>query len=444
MAKTATTEAVNPLSDFDFNDNAEFFGIKTDNNTLDDTIKEIKSKNVVTEEGAKAKEKATEIKEVAGDNDDDELADEEFFADSEKPKPVSKKTTKKEEIEEVVDEDEVVDEEAKIKPTKSKKEEAEVEEVEVTGKKGKSSSKKEEEEDEEEDDAKFYTTLAGELKEKGILQLVEIPKDKELSEEEFFELQNQELDLRIDEAMEGLVEGLDDDAKRFLKFKKDGGNTHEFFQIYANTLGINTLDDSDPAQVDKVIRYYLTTVEGLEGDEFDDRLKYIKEGGKSKTFATKWFDKIRADEDEEKETLQKAVEANKKSRIEKAKAFNDELTEIALKTDAVGAFTFTKADQKKIIATITKPTVKIGKDKYVPEFNAKLGKVLSGKTETDKKNLLVLAYLIDNNFDTKGLTATTTTKVVKEVKSTLKAVKSGGVKAHSSNRGEKRELSDYF
>lgn len=442
MATTEKAVGLSPLSNFDFNDDVEFFGQKIEK-TEDNIIKEVKLKNITTEEGAKKKEEVTEIKEIKGeDGEDDE--DMEFFPDVEKESSTKLKTkpTKKQDVEEETEEDDDTESE-KIVPKKksyiNKKEEVEDESTDKENK----GSKETEEETEEEDESKFYTTLAKELKEKGILQLVEVPKDKEITEEQFFELQNEEFDLRVDEALEGLIKGLDDDGKAFLKFKKDGGKTHDFLATYASSLDMEALDDTDPNQVDKVIRHYLSTVEGLEGDEFDERLKYIKDGGKAKVYANKWFEKIKTDDDEQKEAIQKAVETAKKTKAENNKAFNEALTEVALKTDAVGAFTFTKADQKRLVASITKSTVKVGKDRYIPETYNRLNKVLQAKTEDDKRNLLLLAHLLENNFDIKDVAVKTTTKIVKEVKSKLKDAKTG-VKAHSSNRTTKRDLSDYF
>src|SRR6188768_38134 len=81
--------------------------------------------------------------------------------------------------------------------------------------KGKKDTKDDDSEgDSEEDDVKFYTSLAQSLKEKGIFS-IELDKDAEIDEDGFFELQDKELEQRVDETIDDFFKGLDNDAKQF-------------------------------------------------------------------------------------------------------------------------------------------------------------------------------------------------------------------------------------
>lgn len=432
MATEVKPTGTNSLAEFEFDDNNEFFGQKVKSDDTD--IKEVKSNGKLDGK----KEEATSIKETKTDQDD--IVDEDDVTFFEEPK---KATTKKEEIEE--EEDEVVVEE-KTKPTKTttKKEEKEDEDEDATTKKEpKKTTKKEEE---PEDESKFFTTLAAELKEKGILSTVALPKDKDITEDEFFELHDKEIEARVTEAFEGFFKELDPDAIDFLKFKRSGGKTHEFFAAYTDTLDIDEFDDTNKAQIEKVIRHYISTVEDLDGEDLEDRIKYINESGLAKVKAGKWFDKIKAAEKQEKEELTKQVELQAKQREQAAKEFADAFLEVATSTEEVGGFTFTKAEQKELASYVTKPTVKIGKNKFIPEFNKKLGAILKAEKPEDKQKLLVLAKLLKTDFDTSGITIKEKTKVAREAKSKLREAKTGGKSLHSSgvnNRGE-RSLADFF
>lgn len=437
MAKETENAKSSLLETFEFDNDNEFFGVPVEKDDKPLNIKEVKSDSINTDK----KEEATSIKEVKSDDEDNELEDEKFF---EEPKESKKK--KVEFIEDDDDDSEIEKpDNKKKKPVTTKKPEA-LSEIETPEDEedGKTDNNKEEEDKKEEDD-KFYTTLALELKEKGILESAEIPKDKDLTEDEFFELQEKEIEARVDETFQAFFEELDEDARRFLKHKKNGGTTHDFLATYAaSDIGIEEFDENDKAQVNRVLNYYLTTVEELDGDELEDRMKYITEGGKTKITAAKFFNKIKETEKLEREALEKAVEKASIKKQENAKAFNTELANVAKETETVGDFTIPKAEIPKLIQSIIKPTVKVGKNKYTPSFQNKLSKILNAGTAEDKQRLLLLAKLVDDDFKVgDNFKTKKKTEVTKEIRSKLKEAKTQP-KTHSSGSQNKRQLSDFF
>jgi len=90
---------------------------------------------------------------------------------------------------------------------------------------------------------------------------------------------------------------------------------------------------------------------------------------------------------------------------------------------------------------ITKPTVKVGKNKYITEFQAELGEIFKGEGE-NKKKLLLLAKLVKSQFDVKDLIEETKTKVVKDAKSKLQQSRTG-VRPSTSGGNNKKSLSDF-
>lgn len=413
MAKEATETQTGSLQDFSF-DNDTWFGQKEEIDATEQVLKEVKgtAKTVADDgEGGETKVEATNIKDTKTKEDEDE--EEPTFFGEEKPEDKPKE-----------EDEETEEEEGKDKGKKKEKDEGK---------------------DNPENDDKFFTTLAGELKEKGIFQNVELKEGEEITEEKFFELQDAEIEKRVEETFEAFFEELDEDAKNFLRFKKNGGKTADFFASHTASAGIDldNFDVENEAQRTQMLTHYLSTVEKLDAEDIKDRIEWLKEGGKEKTYATKYQKAMQATRDELKETIVKSQEEAAKQREAEVSNFNNSLNETLGKTETVGAFTFTKNDQKELGGYITKPTVKVGKNKYVPAFQAEIANIFRADSEESKQKLLLLAKLVKSNFDVSDLVTETKTKVVKQAKSRLQEAKTG-VKPSTSGNYTKKSLGDYF
>ncbi len=357
----------------------------------------------------------------------------------EKPKPASKKEEDgDEEIEDPFEFEEVKGKEVKKEAKKEEPKKAKTEEVEEE------EDEEEEEEEEVDDDTldeDFYTNLALDLKDRGTLQEVEIPKDKKLTREEFFDLQEDEVNKRFEEAIDGFAESFDEDGKEYIKWKKNGGSTRDFVVKYlAPTFDLKEFDEENETHIKKTIDHYLRTVEELDGEELEERKEFIKNGGKSKIFAKTAFSKITKADNERKKALQEELDSVAKEREEKKKAFDDELNELLKSTETVGSFTISKEDRKRLGDYMTKPTVKAGKNSFVPQVMAELGKILKGATPKDKKHFIILSKIIQSNFKLDDLEAKVETRVTKDIKT---RIKKGSPKLTSGGRGV-RQLADAF
>lgn len=424
--KSETTDSQSgSLANFNFDGDDEFFGIPGSGVKKEEdgaaTLKEVKGTG-------KAGAESTEISEVKTDEDPDEDDEVEFFGDKDK-KP-KKAAAKKEEAEKPAEEEEEEEDDEKETTTSAK------------DKKGKED--KETADEDEPEDAEFFTTLAEELVEKGIFQNVELKKGEKISQDKFFELHDAEIEARTTETIAALFEELDDDAKAFIKFKKDGGRTQDFVSTFSKSLDIEELDENDDKQRDKVITHYLRTVEGLDDTEIADRKAWLKEGGKEKTYATKYFNSIKKADQKAKEELISKQEKAAEKREQDAAAFNESITEVISKTEAIGVFPITKEEQKSLPAYITKPTVKVGKNKYAPPFQAKLMETLRAATLKDQKNLILMAKLFKSDFDVTELVKSTKTEVIKNTRSKLIKHKETGAKPASSGNTEKTTLADFI
>lgn len=407
--------------------------------TVDEIVKEVVTEDddFEVEEAEAPKAKPAKVKAKAkgeteiSSEEEDELEDEDFtFGEEtkqpakEKPKAPAKKEAKE-----------------KVKPEAEDTEEEDEEEEE-----DKVPHKPEVGEAEEVSDGKFFFTQAKEMIEKGKFHHVKLPEDKEeLSEDEYFDLNDQEIEGRVTETFEAFFEELDEEGVDFLKFKRDGGRSQDFISIYGNSPvpdfegGYNAENEGHRQEV---IESYLFLVDKMDAEEVKDRLEWLKENGKEKAYSDKYYNKLVEIDTAQKTALLQGQAAAAKKKEAEAKKFNAAMAELLDKTEQVGQLKITKEDKKKLGNFFTKPSVRVGKNKYVPEFNYKLGQILKAETPEAKQTLLLLGKLVDNGFDFTDIITKAETKAAKAVKSKLKDSKNG-VKPSSSGNYTKRSLADF-
>lgn len=399
------------LDNFSFDTEQTFFGVPgtgPQDNEEDETAEVI----------AKVKTEGSELEE--DDNDEPTVLDDKA------------KTKKKEGDKKVVD--------------KKKEEELEFFEDEDKTKKKKDGEEEGEEtpETEEKPDDKFFKTLASEMKEKGIFQNVELDPEKDYTEEEFFEMQDKEIEARVDETFEQFFEEMSQDGKDFLKFVKDGGKPGEFIATYQQDIPLETLDADDEDQRNAVLAHYLTTVENMDKDDVADRIKWLNNNGKAKANAEKYFAKMKESEKTNREALVLKQKTIAEKRVKDGEAFTTGLKEVLAKTESVRDIPITKEEQKTLADYITKPTVKVGKNRYVPEMQTEIARMFKAETPEDKADLLLLAKFLKNKFDTSDITVKAQTTIVQTAKSKLRGAKEGVNTKTSGSYSGKKSLTDYF
>jgi hypothetical protein len=290
----------------------------------------------------------------------------------------------------------------------------------------------------EETDEKFFTTLASELKEQGVFQNLKLEKDKTLSQEDFIKLQDEEVNLRVEEAIESFMEELDDDGKSFLKFKKDGGETRDFFSITRQKVSIPKGNLEDEKFQKKIIDYYNKNYEGMDDEESSDMIEWLQDGGKLEKKAEVINNKINSLVSKaEKEALKRQKELKESQELADKKFISD-LTAVVKETDKIKDFPITKKDKSELVRYMTKPSVKVGKNKFLTQFQADLQKVTK-----DNKTFVLLAKLVKNGFDISDIKKTVETKKAVDLKSKLEKQKANP-SFRSSGSSTKKQLSDYF
>jgi hypothetical protein len=429
------------IRDLTFDDEQTWFGTKeeTDSQTTR-TIKEVKQNTLDSQTSPKT-----------GDDDEGEGEEQEvtFFGDE---KPEKKPQEKPKEKPQSKSEDETEgDDEAEKEDTKKGKEKPK-ETVKAEEKGGDEDEEEKgdesgEEVDDKEKDVKFFTQLAEELVENGVLGTVELKKGEKIDQEKFFELQNAEVEARVDEAFNGFFEELknDPDAVAFIQFKRHGGKTENFLKTWSKRteMDLTSFDENDEKQVKKVINYFLTNVSKLDAEDVEDTYTTLKETGKDKARAKQYFAKIQEMRQQEEKEL---VENQKKiaERQEKdAEKYRESLSEVAEAVEEVGVIPILKNEKKSIVDYILKPTVKI-KNGFVPQFNIDISAILNSTKPEDLQKLMAIAKLMKNNFKIKELKPKVQTEVVKTVQSKLKESRENPRAASGSSSKKVRSLADNF
>jgi hypothetical protein len=288
----------------------------------------------------------------------------------------------------------------------------------------------------------IFKDLTLDLKDKGVFS-EDILKDlgeEDITEEKFFELQEKEIELRVDETFEAFFEEMDEDAKSFLKFKKEGGNTYEFLNHLIQKSSVSTIEDIETESdfvKETFLRNYYKTTEGLDDSEIEDKLEFLKEKGKIDVYATKFFEKEKLNATKrEQELLSKQEEIKNQQELKKKEQLK-EVVEVLSSNKEIKNFKITSEDKATLANFIYKPTVKTGKNQYISEFQKKLTEAFA-----DKEKLILIAKLLKSDFNTTDLVEKGKKELTKEVKKSLSRL-SQGKDLSTSNTG-KKSLADYF
>lgn len=395
------------------------------------------------------------MKEITSDEDDEEV-EEVFKNKTGKPKAPTKKEAQtakaKQEPEDTEDEDEEnaefnfgdeddeevagdEDDEEDNQPKEKVKEKKTAKTEKVDTKKGAEGG--------DEDD---FTDLALDLKDRGIFQHVEIGENDKVDTDKLYESIDAEVEGRVDEVFEGFFEEAGEEGTALLKHLKAGGTTRDFIQVWGNrSLNIQDFDSDNKKHREQVIAHYLRSTDAeMDDDDIKERIEDLEESGKAKKMADRYFARIQSEEEESKRELAERTKLAQEEKEKNAKAFAKSLTSLIEKTDEVKGFKFSPEDKKALNQLILNPKIKVGKNKYIPEFNYKLGEILKAGTPEAAQRLILLAKLVNTDFDMSDFKVKAKTEVSKEVKSRIKAAKRNVRPSSAGNfNNGKKALADF-
>jgi len=272
-----------------------------------------------------------------------------------------------------------------------------------------------------------YSNLYDNLLEEGIF-------DKEEDEEpikdvdDFYERVESKIEKRVDEALSTFFQDeLDDDARQFLMFKRNGGKTSDFIQTYSKSGDYESMDITKESAQKAVLRAKLKE-EGFTEDEAEDEIETLIELGKLESRAKKYHNKL-----VEKEKAEKAALLERQEELRRTAAENRKNTYKAL---------------QDIVRSGKASNVKLGKsDTSLPDYvlaPASKGEKVSQfakdlqEVYRDPEKLMLLAKLVREDLELSNLkNAVITSK-------TRKARKSLTTRRSETDTGEKKRLADFF
>lgn len=293
-------------------------------------------------------------------------------------------------------------------------------------------AKKPEDKEEPEPEPKFFNEKTGEeevepgevsnvfkgsfkgLKESGIFKHIDVEnEEEEIDPERFLELQQEEYEIEVTERLKNwATEELDEDARAFISFKTKGGDTAEFFKALAPVAEVPVGDLKDEVYQDDIIRYNLLK-EGWDAEEVEDRLEYLTKIGKKEQQALKYDQKTK----KELQVLrEEAVKKQEKISLEQKKqedAFKANIKKTLESVDNIKGFPFSVVEKNKAFNFITKRELKAGNMTITP-FQKKLAEIFQ-----DPEKTILLARLVETDFDMSSFEKGVKTKHTKEIKKDL-------------------------
>ena len=271
---------------------------------------------------------------------------------------------------------------------------------------------------EEEDETKkesttdntFYEDVYKDLKEAGIFKHVELEDGEELDADKLYELQQEEIEAEVTSRLDAWAsQELDEDAKAFIKFKIQGGDTSEFFKTYQSTSEITLGDIKDEDYQDNLIRYQLQK-EGWDKDEIEDRLEFLTESNKKSKFAERYHDRLIKEQEKEKQALVKQAEEQKIRTKQQEEQFRSSIKDTLDTNKEINGIKFTDKDKGNLINFLTKKE-KLEDGRVITGFQRKLSESFN-----DPKKIALLAKILNDDFDFSSFEKSAITKKTKEIK----------------------------
>ena len=259
-------------------------------------------------------------------------------------------------------------------------------------------------------DGSIYEDIYKDLKEAGIFKHIELEDGEELDADRFYELQQEEYETEVQKRLEAwATQELDDDARAFIKFKTQGGDTSEFFKTYQNTSEITLGDIEDEDYQDNLIRYQLQK-EGWDKDEIEDRLEFLTESNKKSKFAERYHDRLIKEQEKEKQALVKQAEEQKIRAKQQEEQFRVSIKDTLDTNKEINGIKFTDKDKNNLINFLTKRE-KLEDGRVITGFQKKLSESFN-----DPKKIALLAKILNDDFDFSSFEKSAITKKTKEIK----------------------------
>lgn len=282
-----------------------------------------------------------------------------------------------------------------------------------------------------------YVDQFNSFKAQGIVRHVDLEEDMEdLDEDSFKDLLEQDYEEEVGARIEQwATQELDDDAQAFIKFKKNGGRTSDFFKAYSNSVSTLKGNIEDESFQDKVIRKQLSD-EGWDRDEIEDRLEYFSKTDKKQSIAEKYYSKMEEKAEKEASRLVKQQEESRRQQVEDRLEYNNSVKDAINSLQEAKGLKITAKDKSSLFTFITKENQKVN------------GRSLTGfqkayiEAVQDPEKLLAIAKLLQSDFDMSDFEKKAKLQETRKIKENLESRK--GLRPTASSGMEGKSLADLF
>lgn len=326
--------------------------------------------------------------------------------------------------------------ETSTKPNKLNEVKEEEEPSQLNGEKEEETDEFFDEENEFKPISSEWSSIYKELKSKGVIS-IDVEDESSIDAERFIEIQEEEIEARLDETIQAFMNQLDEDGKAFLRFKKEGGDTKDFFKVYAEISEVPVPEYDNEKSQEKFLRYYYSNYEELDDDDIDDKIDWLKESGKLSKYAQKFHEQI---EEEGEKAKQEALEKQKRlsyQQEEQRKQLIKDLKQTIDSSSEIKSWAITQKDKKELHGYMTKPAVKVGENQYLTQFQNDLQNAFK-----DKSKMILLAKIISSDFDVTDIKEKAKTEVIKETRQKINNQKLNPVTSTKGSRN--KGLADFF
>lgn len=350
-------------------------------------------------------------------------------------------TTKSEKVEEVPIEETKKDTSEKEKPE-------EEEEVNLFGDFDEEENKEVPKEETRKEEVESSTSSSDSLK---TLEFLKISGALEVSEEDLEEFksldeedQKQVVKDYFEEAVENRftesIKELPESVKNIVKYAVNGGNItnllNNMFKNRANGVSEDIDIEEESSQI-TVVKQKLIEEE-YDEDYITSQIEYLKDSGKLKVTASKYFEKYKADklanESKEVERLEEERKLNKQRQID----FRKDLAQYVSSNEDIKGFRLSKKDVAEIPEYISAQSIKLQNGTVTSPFYKDFLEAMK-----DKDKLVVMATLLRNNFDFTSLQKSIGTKVTKTLKENLQNQKATqSIKSNAGSSQTPKRLID--
>lgn len=223
-------------------------------------------------------------------------------------------------------------------------------------------------------------------------------------------------------------------GKALFDYFMNGGEDIDTFIESMKGTDVNNLDLEQEDNQKQVIRDFYKQ-KGFSDKKIDKLIERSEDSDELKEDAEEAAEELKTMKEKQQEEMKKEAQEKRAQQEKEAQQAQQELQKIVEQKEEIKGFPISKEQREQAIKDILEPS-QDEEGNTTTSFNAKLDEALR-----DPESIVLLDYLLSNDFDTSSLKTRERTKQTKSLKERLKKQKSGEGKSKLGNRGKTKSKS---